>query len=204
MTRFYPLSGDNVGGLWTHVPGPRMVGARSVLNLPRWEAIARERDENRRITEIWRDAAIADGWLVSPTYASEALTSACTLYNEDGFHVNIITRPSKAPDMSDPVHYGHPTLGGGSIHAWGPDRLQVPVPREYPGLQYFKDALVTCPHCHRGPNGPLFASSASEAEEWPLHLREPVATLRYSFAGRACNDCAPRLRAVHEKPGWND
>lgn len=177
-----------------------------------WNKEAEERNKNIKVAQIWRDAALQDGWTMSPTYAHEDVNRMADLHLalpavEAGapplqYRAMVQSRPNEG-DPAD-QNARDVSMGNGDINVWGPDGLTIPVPLIYPGQQYFKDALVTCPHCHRGPNGRYFASCATEAEEWPAHLLTPVATFRYSFAGRTCKECAPALIAIHEKPGWND
>lgn len=223
MTRegFFPLP-SNVDGLWVNTDKlDTLRRPVQVRNMTRWDEIAAERAHSVHLASIWRDAAVQDGWAITPTYAGETQTSACTLLRE-GYKCLILTRPSKRP-VDDSDRGG--LLGGGEVHCWGPDRPQIPVPLVYPGWQYFLDALVTCPHCHRGPNRRFFVtvepceycgpgkytglpSNACEncmntgAREPELLV--PVATKSYSFAGRACEQCVPELRRIHEQPGWND
>ena len=68
------------------------------------------------------------------------------------------------------------------LSAWGPDGLAIsPVPMPY-SMTRFLETLTYCSHC--GAKG--------------------VETFRYSFAGRACSQCLPALKAEHEKPGWTN
>jgi hypothetical protein len=164
-----------------------------------WLEIGAERNADVAIVEKWRDAALADGWIMSSTYAHEDVNRACTLIRhikpEPGiFKVHLITRPSVL--TGDIATW---SLGEGSVHAWGPDDMSIRVPLEYPGTQYFADALTTCPHCHKGPNRLFFTNVVGQGK-----LFAPVATTRYSFAGRCCQECAPALREKHERPGWCD
>lgn len=162
---FFPLP-SNVAGLWQKDPQT----GKPVKNQTRWDEFAAERAEHCRVASVWRDAAVQDGWLISPTYAHEDITCAASL-NWYNFTANIITRTS-----------GPNSLGTGSVNVWGPDKLMIPVPLIYPGAAYFQNALTTCPHCHK----------------------TDVKTVGYHFTGRACTECAPALRAIHEQEGWCD
>lgn len=113
----------------------------------------------------WRDAAIADGWDHAPTYAPhEEEDRACRL-KRDGFVVQTITREELAKLAS--------------IHAWGPDDLQVSVPDEY-SMEALVKNLRRCNDC-----------GAVDVE-----------TQRTGFAGRVCNTCLPAAKKRDEFPGW--
>ena len=72
-------------------------------------------------------------------------------------------------------------LPTGSISAWGPDGLALsPIPVLYPGLDVLKTLARHCPECGA----------------------KDVDTVRVAFANRCCEQCAPKLRAKLEKPGW--
>lgn len=203
MSAFFPFP-TNVDRL--HVRDPdgardRMGGVRTTLDTVRWAEIAAERAQHRVAALAWRDAAVRDGWHIEQTYTMEGIDNACTLTRSGGttesgaplfFKVQIVSRPTRPYDTD--LRGG--SLGGGEISAWGPDRLSIPVPVEYPGFHYFLDALTTCKHCRRGPNCGFF--------DPPGPSSYPVATKAYSFAGRACEECLPSLKAVAERPGWND
>lgn len=68
-----------------------------------------------------------------------------------------------------------------SVSIWGPDDLCIQPPSVYDwGL--IQERLRYCATC--GTND--------------------VDTFRYSFAGRACKDCLPELKRIHEFRGWCD
>lgn len=79
---------------------------------------------------------------------------------------------------------GFNILGGDGIGiaAWGSDKLQIPIPNIYPGINALKAELRHCPHCDK----------------------HDVDTHRYSFAGRACKECLPALKEKHEFAGWTN
>lgn len=188
MTEFFPIP-TNVIGLWSSNGGHP---TRSVRNEQRFHEIAAERERSRMIAVQWVHDAMHDGWLRTATYRHESIDTACTL-ERDGYKCSVIARQSRFEPQW--------TLGGGEVHVWAPDDLQIPVPLVYPGWRYFLDAVTTCPHCHRGPNADYWSDRIKLPS---LASLQPVATKRYSFAGRACEACAPALRAATEKPGWND
>lgn len=202
MSPFFPIPTD-VRSLW------RATGARDQFGRPeteldrrRWDELAAERTMGRFIATGWRMAATVDGWAEAATYDHEPIDNACTmtLQTDAGeFKAQILMRPNREPGEDG----RNGSLGGGEVHVWGPDRLQIKVPLAYPGRQYFVDALVTCPHCHRGPNAEYFGP-AFRADEDPTEVFAPVEIRSYSFAGRACVECVPALKAATEQPGWND
>ena len=66
--------------------------------------------------KAFRDAAVADGWSIRPTYeGNEPVEFAATL-DRDGYTMQIITRPQYAK---------------ASIYIWGPDGLAIKTPAEY-------------------------------------------------------------------------
>ena len=198
---FFPIA-SNVGGLFIDTgKRERWGGKISVRNEERWHVLGAERDIARLIAAAWCANALTDGWTISPTYANEDIDQSATLklfHSPQGlFKAQIITRQNKFTGETW-------SLGAGEVNCYGPDELTIPVPLEYPGQQYFRDALVTCPHCHTGPNRSYFNDAADiddKPRKWAA-ARDPVATKRYSFAGRACEACLPELKRKHEKPGW--
>lgn len=76
---------------------------------------------------------------------------------------------------------GHVKKYEAVIHLWGPDRLAVETPEFY-DFNELKRRTRICASC--------------EAED--------VDTERYSFAGRCCSACLPKMRAIAEQPGWCD
>lgn len=65
------------------------------------------------------------------------------------------------------------------IRVWGPDRLQIVVPAIY-NMDALQNALRQCENC-----------GATDVD-----------TVRYSFAGRCCQNCLPEMRRIHEFAGW--
>lgn len=221
MTEFYPLP-SSVDGLWVADGTQGMHGKRLVRNEKRFHEISAERDYARLVTSKWVSDAMEDGWDRTPTYAHETVLTACTL-QRDGFKC-LVTMRLTEPDPKW-------VLGDSEIYCWAPDTLQIPVPLVYPGMQYFIDAVNTCPHCHRGPNRRYFPPicegcdpnaaavvistivdaitepSLSDEDKKELGMQAldaPVATRRYHFAGRACEQCAPALKSATETPGWTE
>jgi hypothetical protein len=133
----------------------------------------RESPEQQRKVVEWRDAAVADGWSIAPTYApTETIEQSATL-EKDGFKAQILTRDNVNP-RSSPNKICEYT-----IFAWGPDRLSVRITFPY-DWERIKASLTTCPECKRAG----------------------IPTERVGFANRVCAECAPALRKRIETPGW--
>jgi len=67
------------------------------------------------------------------------------------------------------------------LSVWGPDGLAI-RPSPYYDFTALKAGLRNCPVCR-----------ATDVE-----------TERYAFAGRCCAVCLPKMREMHEEPGWNN
>lgn len=83
----------------------------------------------------YREAAVADGWSMRPTFGCESIEGAATL-EKDGFTMQTIARPPASP-------------GGwyhASINIWGPDRLAVKPPDEY-SMEAIRAGLRCCHYC---------------------------------------------------------
>lgn len=111
----------------------------------------------------WREAAIADGWQHEPLYAPHETEEQACRMARDGFKAHVIVRGNH----------------GDSVAVWGPDGMQVRVPREYT-WEAVVAGLRTCQPC-----------GATDVD-----------TVRYSFAGRCCAACRPAMARQHEYPGW--
>lgn len=112
----------------------------------------------------WIADAEEDGWTRSRLYYTEPMYSASVL-ERDGFVVQAITR--------DRTNF--------KLSAWGPDKLQVKVPRIY-WMRDLMKALRVCDEC-----------GATDIEPH-----------RFSFAGRCCKKCLPKMQKLYEQPGWTD
>ncbi|MEF8793998.1 hypothetical protein [Thiohalorhabdus sp.] len=77
----------------------------------------------------WRDAAIADGWLVVPKVPGQDWEQACVLHRED-FQALCVTRNE----------------GTDTLTIWAPDGMQVPTPNPY-DWEKVKDGVSTCLFC---------------------------------------------------------
>lgn len=122
----------------------------------------------------WRDAAVADGWSIEPTYPNnEGADRACRLKRE-GFVAQIITRETTKPEAK----YRYEA----SVSVWAPDDMTIVPPDVYDWAEV-RGAATACNQCGKGNLAPE-----------DMH--------RYGFAGRCCTDCLPAMRAKHERPGW--
>ncbi len=87
----------------------------------------------------WRDAAIADGWVATPTYGEhEHQDRACTL-DREGFKVLVVSR------VYEP---GERWKFTASVDAWGPDRLAIDLPDTYDWAA-IQAALKLCNYCKK-------------------------------------------------------
>lgn len=132
-----------------------------------------------RQVKAWRDAAVADGWSVEPTYApqgkskGEPVESAAKLHR-DGWTASILTR-----DNQDKP--GRKWKYEAQVSVWDPNGRGVA-----PGATYDWDRLredsLRCDKC-----GTLVDR---------VH--------HVGFANKACADCLPAMREKMEYPGWAD
>ena len=121
-------------------------------------------DESRIIAaEMWRDAALADGWSGEATYApTEGMDRAARLQHPEGFQAQIITRRRRPEDKRQKWAFE------ASIAVWGPDGLAVAPPNVY-DMTAIRASIATCRYCGT----------------------HSVKTVRVGFAGRACEACQP-------------
>ena len=88
--------------------------------------------------DVYREAAIADGWACSPTYdGSEQMGRASTL-TKDGFEMSILSRDRR--EMPGKWKFE------ASISIWGPDRLSIKPPGQY-DWEKIKAGIRTCNSC---------------------------------------------------------
>jgi hypothetical protein len=106
--------------LWTHV-GPPGLRGKSIRNDALWEAIKTDRLTLIPLAQAYREAAVADGWSVRPTYdGHEAVERAATL-ERDGWVMHIIARTPR--DDTE--------LPSASVCIWAPDKAQIRPPLTY-------------------------------------------------------------------------
>lgn len=65
------------------------------------------------------------------------------------------------------------------VSIWGPDDLSI-IPPDVYDWKKIKAGVKVCHIC----------------------LKTVLYTVRYSFAGRCCIDCQPKMQRLHEGPGW--
>ena len=68
----------------------------------------------------WRDAAVADGWSVQPTYGAHEGVERAAKLTRDGFVAQVITRTKVGKWLYE-----------ASVSVWGPDGLAVAPPNAY-------------------------------------------------------------------------
>lgn len=93
------------------------------------------KQEYDRVSE-YRDAAVADGWLIKPTYSTEDVNRAATL-EKDGFKMMIITR--QLPE-------GRTKDYSVSMAVYGPDGLIIEPPKVYSMTEIVR-RVNYCKHC---------------------------------------------------------
>jgi hypothetical protein len=130
----------------------------------------------KEAADAYRDAAVANGWSIKPTYEEhEPVTSAASL-DKDGFHMSILARTN---DLK--LYPNVKRLYDIDISIWGPDGLAINPPLHY-DMEAIRKGVRICSHCGK----------------------TDVDTVRYSFAGRCCKECLPAMRAKYEQSGWCD
>lgn len=84
----------------------------------------------------WRDAAIADGWHIEPTYGHHEDVSRAARLMRGGFVVQLITRENVGQWKANV------SLGG-----WAPDGMAISLPTVYdPAV--FARSMRHCNYCH--------------------------------------------------------
>lgn len=116
-----PWKDSTVAGLWKTVGYDEWGRPKQVANKELVIRLTLERTKNRVLCEIWRDAAVADGWSIEPTYAHEPKEHAFRLWR-DGYCAQGLARPIPGP---------HGTIPVPEIHIWGPDGLSIKTPETY-------------------------------------------------------------------------
>jgi len=164
--------GIGVNRLWSTVSG------LSIRNNEMWDRIILARRPLIAAALAWRDAAVADGWTMTPTYGEhESVDHAWSLEHTEGFKALGLSRPANcapgAPQQRDD------TAGTGQVSVWGPDGLALPSGRTY-SMAALRAGLTTCGYCNA----------------------TGVHTQRVGFAGRCCDTCLVDVRKMVETPGW--
>ena len=86
--------------------------------------------------QAYRDAAIADGWTVEPTYAAEEIGRACRLKKSD-FVMMVLTRENRP---------GGKFAYEVRAYLWGPDGLAI-KPQAPHNWDQIKEGLRVCGWC---------------------------------------------------------
>lgn len=73
-------------------------------------------------TQAWRDAAVADGWSVEPTYGDHEPVESAAKLTRQGWVCLILTRTKEA---------GRKWRFEAEVSVWAPDRLRVETPAFY-------------------------------------------------------------------------
>ena len=109
----------------------------------------------------WIESCVGDGWSKLSVYPFSS--SETVKLERDGFVIHV---------------YDQHSLGGGSVAAWGPDKLCLELPDEY-DWEAIQAAVSLCSECdYIG------------------------VTVRLGFAQRVCPKCRARLIDKYEYPGW--
>lgn len=99
---------------WTDGIGVNGLWSKRQRNEKPWEQISKARVELILKAIAWREAALADGWTIEPTYQQHEPMETAFKMHRDGFLVQGLARPPSAT-----------MLGTGEIHCWGPDGLAI-------------------------------------------------------------------------------
>lgn len=126
------------------------------------------------VIESFVAAAIADGWTLV-----EESRGCLRLEKPDPIFSHPGTIGPKGPWIL--MCWKIPSWQSQRLSIWAPDGLQITVPDVYDWAA-IQERVRYCEECKRSD----------------------VDTFRYSFAGRACEECLPALKAEHERPGWTN
>jgi hypothetical protein len=86
----------------------------------------------------YRNAAVADGWSIEPTYASDESVDSAARLKRDGFVMQILTRRKEQP--SGKINYE------ADVAVWGPDRLCIRPGQVY-SMEHLTAELRSCHYC---------------------------------------------------------
>lgn len=131
-------------------------------------------DEIERVRRF-RDAAVADGWDIAPTYENHEPAESAAKLHKVGFTMMVLSRDRR--EKKDDSKWDYEA----QVSLWGPDGLAIKAPAEY-DWRLIQDGVHVCSNC------------GTSAEK----------TVQYSFAGRCCEACLPEMKKKHEYPGWCD
>lgn len=103
-----------------------------------WSELKTERTKFIALCREWRDAAVADGWTVEPTYKHESVDRAFRL-TRDGYVVQGIARDGDEQTL--PTAY---------LHIWCPRGIAIAPPATY-DFAAIRQAEQTCEYCGAHP-----------------------------------------------------
>jgi hypothetical protein len=86
----------------------------------------------------FRDAAVADGWSIEPTYEGSEDVSRAAKLRRDGFVMSVLTRT--------PTDKPYQNYYEGSVSIWAPDGMSVKTPNEY-SYEAIVAGVRTCNEC---------------------------------------------------------
>jgi hypothetical protein len=87
----------------------------------------------------FRDAAVADGWAIAPTYGEHESVDRAAKLHKDGFTMMILTRsPASGPKWKYEAQ----------VSLWGPDGMGILVPEQY-DWSAIQDAIHLCGNCKK-------------------------------------------------------
>ena len=94
-------------------------------------------DDQLQAVREFRDAAVADGWRIDPTYANESVDRAARL-TRDGYVMQVLTRDNR--------EHKYRYTYDASVHIWGPDGLTIRTPEFY-SFPEIEARAQTCSAC---------------------------------------------------------
>jgi len=86
----------------------------------------------------WREAAVADGWSIRPTYEKHEPVERAAQLMKEGFACQILTRDNSTEKRKYAFE--------ATVNVWAPDGMSILVPDVY-DWQAIKAAVRTCSAC---------------------------------------------------------
>jgi hypothetical protein len=83
----------------------------------------------------YREAAVADGWTIKPTYGEHEPVERAATLTRDGWHMSILARTGEGKWKYT-----------ASVHIWAPDGVAIIPPDTY-DFEQIKAAERTCMNC---------------------------------------------------------
>lgn len=143
----------------------------------------KENVEDYEHVTAYRNAMIADGWTMRALYGPTEPMESYAHGEKEGFTCHVKSRDHVQQSERFPyLKNARPKQRYMcSVTVWAPDGAVIQVPSVY-SWEAIKAQVMHCPKCGA----------------------DNVKTVRVAFANRACEKCAPALRAKLETPGWCD